>query len=96
MDDVIVWTIIIAFYAPLHYLLPILVLFISGNESEPVRRRLIRGAVLDATLSMVAAFALVIYLAQQQHLSAAMLTLLLSMLVPFLRIWRHRSETSPP
>ncbi|MCG6965944.1 MAG: hypothetical protein LJE59_05500 [Chromatiaceae bacterium] len=92
MDDVIVWTIIIAFYAPLHYLLPVLVLFITGSETEAVRRQLIRRALIDSTLSMVAAFAVVIYLAQHDRISIAMLLLMLSIGVPFVRIWRHRRE----
>ena len=29
MDDVIVWAIIVAFYAPLHYLLPVMVLLVK-------------------------------------------------------------------
>jgi hypothetical protein len=92
MDDAIAWAIIIAFYAPLHYLLPLLVLFITGNEPAPVRRRLMRWALVDSTLSMVLVFALAIYLTIAGQLSAAMLSLFASLLVPFIRIWRHRSE----
>lgn len=92
MDDVIVWIIIAAFYAPLHFLLPVLVLFITGSESEPVRRRLIRGALVDSAISMALAFLVVILLVQQGWMTAAMLILLLSMSVPFVRIWRHRRE----
>ncbi len=90
MDDVIVWLIIAAFYAPLHFLLPVLLLFVTGHESEATRRRLIRGALLDAALSMAVAFALAITLATHGRLSLAMLILLLSMTYPLLRIWRHR------
>ncbi|MDJ0741019.1 MAG: hypothetical protein QNJ91_14990, partial [Gammaproteobacteria bacterium] len=43
MDDVIVWLIIAAFYAPLHFLLPALLLFVTGRESEATRRRIERG-----------------------------------------------------
>jgi hypothetical protein len=43
VDDWIVWLIIIGFYAPLHYLMPALVLFITGNESES------RAASIDPT-----------------------------------------------
>ena len=92
MDTLVVWLIIVAFYAPLHYLLPVLVLFITGRESDDVRKRLIRRALIDSTLSMVGAFAIVIYLVEQQMMTAAMLTLLLSMLYPFIGIWRHRRE----
>ncbi|MCB1798047.1 MAG: hypothetical protein KDI67_04110 [Gammaproteobacteria bacterium] len=92
MQDAIVWLIIAAFYAPLHYLLPVLVLFITGNESADVRKRLVRSALIDATLSMAVAFAAVIYLVQQGHISAAMIVLFLSMGFPFIRIWQHRRE----
>ena len=92
MDTLVVWIIIIAFYAPLHYLLPVLVLFITGTESDEVRQRLIRRALIDATLSMVVAFVIVIYLVEQGMMSPAMLILLLSMLYPFIGIWRHRRE----
>ena len=94
MDGVIVWVIVIGFYAPLHYLLPLLFLFITGSETEAVRGTLIRRALLDATLSMVAAFAAAMVLAQRRQLFAAMLVLLLSMGLPFLRIFRHRRELS--
>jgi hypothetical protein len=92
MDNLVTWLIIIAFYAPLHFLLPVLFLFITGTESEEVRKGLMRRALLDSTLSMVGAFAIVIYLVGQEMMSAAMLILLLSMLYPFIRIWRHRRE----
>jgi hypothetical protein len=94
MDDIVVWIIIIGFYAPLHYLVPTLVLFITGGESDQTRRRLIRHALIDSTLSMVIAFAVVIVLVQRDRIPLAMLILLLSMLYPFVGIWRHRREIS--
>jgi len=92
MDDVIIWIIIIAFYAPLHYLLPVLILFITGNEPEEQRRALIRGALIDSTLSMVVAFVIVIALVSNGWISVAMLIMLVSMFYPFARIFRHRKE----
>jgi hypothetical protein len=92
MDDIVVWIIIAAFYAPLHYLLPVLILFITGREPEQARRGMIRRALIDSTLSMAVAFAVVIVLVQQGWISLAMLILLLSMGIPFIRIWRHRRE----
>ena len=92
MDDAIVWIIIIAFYAPLHYLLPVLILFITGNEPEDQRKRLIKGALFDSTLSMVLAFGIVIALVNTGWISIGMLVLLISMFYPFLRIFRHRKE----
>jgi hypothetical protein len=92
MDEIIVWIIIAGFYAPLHYLLPVLILFITGNEPETLRRTMIRRALVDSTVSMVLAFTLVILLVNQGWMSLAMLILLLSMAFPFVRIWRHRRE----
>jgi hypothetical protein len=92
VEDLIVWLIIVAFYAPLHYLLPVLVLFITGAEPEPNRKWLMRCALIDSTLSMIVAFAIAIVLVERESMSLAMLTLLLSMLYPFIGIWRHRRE----
>ncbi len=96
MDDVVVWIIIAGFYAPLHFLVPLLVLFITGTEEEATRGRLMRAAARDSALSMLAAFAVVILLANIGRISLAMLVLLLSMLYPFIGIWRHRREISTP
>lgn len=92
MDTVIVWIIIIAFYAPLHFLLPVLILFITGNETEDVRKRLIRRALMDSALSLVVAFAVAIGLVMQDLMFIAMLVLLVSMFIPFIRIFKHRKE----
>jgi hypothetical protein len=92
MDDIIVWIIIAAFYAPLHYVLPVLILFITGSEPEHTRRAMIRRALVDSTVSMAVAFVVVIVFVQQGWISLAMLILLLSMGFPFVRIWRHRRE----
>jgi hypothetical protein len=90
MDDWIAWIIIVGFYAPLHYLMPALVLFITGTEDEATRRRLIRRALIDSTVSMVVAFIIVLTLVDAGHVSPAMAVLFLSMLYPFLGIWRRR------
>ena len=92
MDSIIVWIIIIAFYAPLHFLLPVLILFITGNETEEVRKRLIRKALMDSALSLVVAFAVAIVLVMQDLMFIAMLVLLVSMFIPFIRIFKHRKE----
>jgi len=94
MNDLTVWIIVIAFYAPLHYGLPVLFLFITGEEPETVRKRLIRSAVIDATISLVAAFTVAILLVQLGWIGLAMLVLFVSMLSPFVRILRHRKEIS--
>lgn len=90
MDDPITWIIIIGFYAPLHYLLPLLVLFLTGSEPPPVRRRMMRSVLIYSSLSLVLAFAVVIALAQQGRILPAMLLLMLSMAVPFIGLWRRR------
>lgn len=95
MDDIVVWIIIAGFYAPLHFLIPVLVLFITGQEKDAVRRQLIRRALRDSALSMALAFAVVIVLVRQGAISVAMLVLLLSMFYPFIGIWRHRREIRP-
>jgi uncharacterized membrane protein YesL len=90
VNDPIVWIIIVVFYAPLHFMLPVLFLFIVGDEVEEVRRQLIRDALIDAALSMVIAFIIAIALVNFDHVALAMITLMLFMLVPFIRIVRHR------
>ena len=91
MDDLIVWIIIVVFYAPLHFMLPVLFLFIVGDEAETLRKKLIRNALIDAALSMVVAFALAIMLVNYAQIALAMVVLILFMLAPFIRIvknWR--------
>ena len=90
MNDPVIWIIIIAFYAPLHFMLPVLFLFIVGHESETDRKQLIRNALVDAALSMVVAFVLAIMLVYYEQVALAMVTLILFMLVPFMRIIRNR------
>lgn len=89
MDDALVWIIIAAFYAPLHYLLPLLVVAMTAAEEGDARRRRLIATAVDCTLSMAIAFTVVIWLAGGQ-LQAAMIVLLLSMAAPYLRIWLHR------
>ena len=92
MNDPVIWIIIIAFYAPLHFMLPVLFLFIVGDETETVRKQLIRSALIDAALSMVVAFALAIMLVNNSQIALAMVVLILFMLVPFIRILKNRRE----
>ena len=90
VNDPVIWIIIIAFYAPLHFMLPVLFLFIVGHESEADRKQLIRNALVDAAASMVVAFGLAIMLVYYEHVALAMVALVLFMLVPFMRIIRNR------
>lgn len=88
MDAAVVWLIIALFYAPLHYLLPMLVVVMTGSEEGEARKRRLVATAIDCTLSMLIAFVVVIWLAGDQ-LQIAMLVLLLSMATPYLRIWFH-------
>ena len=90
MDDPIIWIIIMAFYAPLHFMLPVLFLFIVGDETEAVRKQLIHSALIDAALSMVVAFAIAIMLVNYSQMALAMVVLMLFMLAPFIRILMNR------
>lgn len=84
MNDPVTWLIIAVFYAPLHYLIPVLVAVIrSPGQAE--RQRAIGAAVLDCTVSMTAAFALALWLADR-HLALAMTILLLAMAAPYVRL----------
>lgn len=86
MDDIIIWIIIVVFYAPLHFMLPILYLFIVGEETEAVRKQLVRHAVIDAAISMIIAFVLALLLVQNKQIEFAMVVLVLFMFAPFIRI----------
>jgi len=92
VNDPIVWIIIVVFYAPLHFMLPVLFLFIAGDEAESVRKQLIRRALIDAALSMLVAFVLAIVLVNYDQIALGMVVLILFMLVPFVRILRNRRE----
>jgi hypothetical protein len=85
MTDTIAWIIAVAFYAPFHYLGPLLVSFLTGTETPPERKRLIIVILIDCTLSMLVAFFLAYWL-YKSNLQLAMLMLLLSMCIPYLHI----------
>jgi hypothetical protein len=88
MDATVVWLIVALFYAPLHYLLPMLVVVMTGSEEGEARKRRLVATAIDCTLSMLIAFVVVIWLAGDR-LQIAMFVLLLSMATPYLRIWLH-------
>ena len=73
-------------------MLPVLFLFIAGDEAESVRKQLIRRALIDAALSMLVAFVLAIVLVNYDQIALGMVVLILFMLVPFVRILRNRRE----
>lgn len=88
------WLIIVAFYLPLHFLGPVgvvvLTIPVAGN-----RHRLIRYVLVECMVFMLAAFALVIWLAAD-NLQMAMLILFLSMLLPYFFILLHRMLLTHP
>ena len=88
----VAWIIIAGFYAPLHFLLPVLVLFITGTEAEPVRRTLIRRALLDSAVSLLVAFAIAIFLVRQGYMLSAMMVLLLAMGVFYIFLFRGQRK----
>ena len=85
MTDTIAWIIAITFYAPFHYLGPLLVSFLIGNETTPQRKRLIIAIFIDCTLSMLIAFVAAYWLFKS-NLQLAMLILFGSMCIPYLHI----------
>ena len=85
MSDVIVWAIVLAFYAPLHYLGPLLVGMLTGRETPMARKRLLIGVAVDCTASMTIAFMLALCLFSDR-IQIAMLVLLISLAVPYLHI----------
>lgn len=88
MDEAIVWLIIALFYAPLHYGGPIGVAILT-SPSDELRRRLVRYMLIECSITMLIAFALVIWQVKA-NLGIAMLILLLSMLLPYMSLWAHR------
>lgn len=81
--DTLSWLIVAAFYAPLHYLVPLLVTAFPSPDEQ--RTRQLRRTAIDCTLSMGIGFALVLWLAREK-LQLAMLILFLSMLLPYVRL----------
>jgi uncharacterized membrane protein len=89
MDTLVFWVIIALFYAPLHYLIPIVIVFFQNVEDPERRKRRMIATAIDCTLSMSSAFALVIWLSGDR-LQTAMFVLMISMSLPYFRIWLHR------
>jgi hypothetical protein len=85
MDDIIVWTIIIGFYAPLHYIPPILMILFKTPEDQ--RKKALTGAIIDCSLSMGLAFMLV-YLVGMDNMLTAMAILLMALFLPYIRVIR--------
>ena len=89
MDMTITWLIIALFYAPLHYLVPLLVVLICSSDQE--RRTALVHTLVDCTLSMTASFALVFWLVRRERITLAMAALLVSLTLPYIRILTRRA-----
>ncbi len=93
MDTIITWVIIALFYAPLHYLIPIVIVFFQNVDVPVLRRQRIIATAIDCTLTMSVAFALVIWLSENR-LQTAMFILMISMSLPYIRIWLQRRRSN--
>jgi hypothetical protein len=89
MDTAVFWIIIALFYAPLHYLIPIVIVFFQNVEDPAARKKQMIATAIDCSISMSLAFALVIWLSGDR-LQTAMFVLMISMSLPYFRIWLHR------
>lgn len=93
MSDTIAWIIALLFYAPIHYLGPALVIFLSGSGSAPERRKLFRFILIDCTLSMLLAFPLAAFVFGKSPQYAALI-LLAAMFLPYLHILALRRRSA--
>jgi hypothetical protein len=95
MLDPVTWLVFVLVYAPLHYMVPVLMVWLTGTETGGDRRRLLRAVVVDCTLSMALAFAAALWLVERSPLSA-MAVLLAAMLSPYTYVWLYRSRRGTP
>jgi hypothetical protein len=93
LDTLITWLIIALFYAPLHFLVPMLVVFIASADAPLERKARLTATAIDCTLSMTIAFSLVIWLVGERMV-LAMSLLLVSMATPYLRIALQRRQVA--
>lgn len=55
MDTLITWLIVALLYAPLHLLVPMLVVFLAAGDSAAEQRRRLIAAAIDCALSIALA-----------------------------------------
>ena len=89
MNDTTVWIIALGFFAPLHYMGPVLVTFLTGSEDSGRRRRLLQRVLIDCTLSMLAGVAIAVWLFRSEPAYAGTVFLLV-MAAPYLYLWWAR------
>ena len=94
MSEAVVWLIIAAFYAPLHFGGPVGVAILT-SEGVQYRQRMVRHMLVDSAVSMLLAFMLVIWLARDK-MQLAMMVMLLSMAVPYVMLFIHRCVLKRP
>ena len=93
MESTVTWLIIALFYAPLHYLVPLLVVLVRSDDQQ--RRAALIRTLVDCTLSMTASFALVFWLVGQERITLAMAALLVSLALPYIRIFTPQAAPPP-
>lgn len=91
MSDTLVWIIALLFYAPIHYLGPVLVTLLTGSGPPAASRKLLGRILIDCTFSMLLAFFLAVIIFDKSPQVAAVM-LLVAMLVPYIHIWLSRSR----
>jgi hypothetical protein len=89
MSDTLVWIIALMFYAPIHFLGPVLVILLTGPGEIAANRQLLGRVLIDCTFSMLLAFSLAVLIFDNSPQYAAVI-LLLAMLVPYIHIWLFR------
>ena len=95
MLDPVTWLVLVLFYAPLHFMVPVLMAWLTGTETGRDRRHLLRTVVADCTLSMVLAFSAALWLVERSPLSA-MAVLMAALFSPYTCIWLYRSRRGTP
>jgi len=92
MNDIDVWLIGALFYAPIHYLGPLLVIVLNASADDPLFAARIKLTVVECTLTMVAAFGLAALLFRN-HPGVTTLVLASAMAVPYLHLWVARQRS---
>jgi hypothetical protein len=95
MLDPLTWLLFALLYAPLHYMMPLLMAWLTGAETGSEQRDLLRAVAVDCTLSMVLGFSAALWLVGQAPQSA-MAVLLAAVLAPYTHLWLYRRRRGTP
>jgi hypothetical protein len=93
MNDMTGWLIGLAFYAPIHYLGPALVVLLTGSADQQARKLRFKTAIVECTVSMLLAFGLAVWLFDA-HPTWAVAALTTAMLIPYLHLYLTRNRLS--